>query len=170
VVEALLTTEARCVLLVVGKRGALSLTGEVGESRSREPVESFVRFFLRNPRVGIRAAVEECGRALAWPGERVARCVGGYGRRGQGIGREAVGAQGMGGEGAEGWRADAGGCQLERERGVGWRSRWVVGGGGGGGGRAPSKYRVLNGTTDKGSEGARERGSEAAEGSRALSG
>ena len=33
----------------------LSLTGDVGESGSLEPDESFVRFFLRNPRVGIEA-------------------------------------------------------------------------------------------------------------------
>lgn len=43
-------------LEVVGVMGDdVSLIGEVGESRSREPVESFVRFFLRKPRVGIRA-------------------------------------------------------------------------------------------------------------------
>ena len=40
----------------------VSLTGEVGLSRSFEPVESFVRFFLRNPRVGIGAA----GRRERW--------------------------------------------------------------------------------------------------------
>jgi hypothetical protein len=32
------------------------LTGDVGESRSWLPVESFVRFFFRNPRDGMRAA------------------------------------------------------------------------------------------------------------------
>ncbi len=32
-----------------------SLVGDVGESRSFEPDESFVRFFLRKPRVGIEA-------------------------------------------------------------------------------------------------------------------
>jgi len=35
--------------------GGVSLTGEVGESRSLEPDESFVRFFLRNPRLGMGA-------------------------------------------------------------------------------------------------------------------
>ena len=55
---------------VVGVTGdAVSLMGEVGESRSREPAESFVRFFLRNPRVGIDAVGgKECYPALAWPG------------------------------------------------------------------------------------------------------
>lgn len=33
--------------------------GDVGESKSFEPVESFVLFFLRNPRVGMKTAVEE---------------------------------------------------------------------------------------------------------------
>ena len=48
--------EPRRFLEVVGVMGdEVSLIGEVGESRSREPVESFVRFFLRKPRVGIRA-------------------------------------------------------------------------------------------------------------------
>lgn len=43
-----------------------SLMGDVGESRSLEPVESFVRFFLRKPRVGIGSGwMEECRRALA---------------------------------------------------------------------------------------------------------
>lgn len=37
-----------------------ALMGDVGESRSLEPVESFVRFFFKNPRVGIEAALEEC--------------------------------------------------------------------------------------------------------------
>lgn len=35
--------------------GGVSLTGDVGESRSLDPDESFVRFFLRNPRFGIGA-------------------------------------------------------------------------------------------------------------------
>ena len=33
--------------------GGVSLTGEIGESRFAEPDESFVRFFLRNPRLGM---------------------------------------------------------------------------------------------------------------------
>jgi hypothetical protein len=41
--------------------------GEVGESRSLEPFESFVRFFLRKPRVGMGAA-EEAGMRRACPG------------------------------------------------------------------------------------------------------
>lgn len=46
------------VLEKIGEMGdAVSLTGEVGESRSREPAESFVLFFFKNdPRVGIRTA------------------------------------------------------------------------------------------------------------------
>lgn len=43
-------------LEAVGEKGeAAGLMGEVGESKSLEPVESFVRFFLRKPRVGIEA-------------------------------------------------------------------------------------------------------------------
>jgi hypothetical protein len=58
--------EPEVVLEAVGVMGEdVSLMGDVGESRSREPVESFVRFFLRNPRVGIRAAV---GGMLPSPG------------------------------------------------------------------------------------------------------
>lgn len=34
-----------------------SRVGEVGELRSFEPCESFVRFFLRKPNEGMRAAV-----------------------------------------------------------------------------------------------------------------
>ena len=34
-----------------------SRVGEVGELRSLEPCESFVRFFLRKPNEGMRAAV-----------------------------------------------------------------------------------------------------------------
>jgi hypothetical protein len=45
-----LETAAGCVWL-----WTLSLIGEVGESRSREPEESLVRFFFKNPRVGIEA-------------------------------------------------------------------------------------------------------------------
>ena len=38
------------------EKAAVSFTGDVGDSRSfAEPVESFVRFFLRKPRVGIDA-------------------------------------------------------------------------------------------------------------------
>lgn len=40
---------------VEGVSGDDESTGEVGLSRVAEPVESFVRFFLRNPRVGIEA-------------------------------------------------------------------------------------------------------------------
>lgn len=41
----------------VGVTGeCVSFVGEAGESRSREPLESFVRFFLRKPRVGIGGA------------------------------------------------------------------------------------------------------------------
>lgn len=53
--------DLRDVVGVMGEPG--SLMGEVGESRSLEPVESLVRFFLRNPRVGMGAASrgsEEC--------------------------------------------------------------------------------------------------------------
>lgn len=67
-VDALLAflKEPEAVLECVGVMGDdVSLMGEVGESRSLEPLESFVRFFLRNPRVGIKAAVVECCRALA---------------------------------------------------------------------------------------------------------
>jgi len=66
--EDLLAMEARVFLDEVGVTGEkASLMGEVGESRS---LESFVRFFFRNPRVGIRAAVKECCHALAGlPGE-----------------------------------------------------------------------------------------------------
>ena len=49
---------------VVGVMGEPeSLVGDVGESRSREPDESLVRFFLRKPRVGIggRRAGEGAG-------------------------------------------------------------------------------------------------------------
>jgi hypothetical protein len=62
--------ELEVALEVVGVTGdVVSLMGEVGESKSlEEPVESFVRFFLRNPRVGIEAVMEECCPALAWPG------------------------------------------------------------------------------------------------------
>lgn len=45
------------VLERVGDRGD-SLTGDVGESRSFEPDESFVLFFFRNPNVGIEAAFQ----------------------------------------------------------------------------------------------------------------
>ena len=38
--------------------GGVSLTGDVGESRSLEPDDSFVRFFLRNPS-GMGAAAPE---------------------------------------------------------------------------------------------------------------
>jgi hypothetical protein len=61
------------VFEAVGVMGdEVSLTGEVGESRSRDPVESFVRFFFRNPRVGIDAAVEEC----CWPALARPACPG----------------------------------------------------------------------------------------------
>jgi hypothetical protein len=69
-VDDLLTTEARVFLDDVGVMGEkASLMGEVGESRSLEPLASFVRFFFRNPRVGIEAAVKECDRTLALPTE-----------------------------------------------------------------------------------------------------
>jgi hypothetical protein len=45
------------------------LMGEVGESRSLEPFESLVRFFLRKPRVGIGGAARGMRRrcpACAW--------------------------------------------------------------------------------------------------------
>ena len=55
---------------VVGVMGELlSLMGEVGESRSLEPFESFVRFFLRKPRVGIGGAARGMRRpcpACSW--------------------------------------------------------------------------------------------------------
>lgn len=107
--------------------GEESLMGEVGESRSREPVEPFVRFFLRKPRVGIRAAVEECCHALARllraagaGGGSGAECAGnngGYERRGVGIGAAAAGARGIGRRrrACEAWRA------AESEEGGGWR-------------------------------------------------
>lgn len=41
--------------VVVGCTGELGTTGEDGESRSLEPDESFVRFFFKNPRVGMKA-------------------------------------------------------------------------------------------------------------------
>ena len=38
------------------EKAVVSFTGDVGDSRSlAEPVESFVRFFLRKPRVGMNA-------------------------------------------------------------------------------------------------------------------
>lgn len=40
------------VVADVGAEELLSLTGDVGESRSLEPDESFVLFFFRNPNTG----------------------------------------------------------------------------------------------------------------------
>lgn len=45
------------VVGVMGEPDDVSLMGDVGESRSLEPPESFVRFFLRNPRVGMLCVV-----------------------------------------------------------------------------------------------------------------
>src|SRR5690242_4140402 len=71
--------EAR-LLEVVGVMGApddVSLMGDVGESRSLEPPESFVRFFLRKPRVGMLRAAgarrEECKRCPGGACEPCAR-------------------------------------------------------------------------------------------------
>jgi hypothetical protein len=47
------------LVLVAVLESEFATVGDDGESRSFEPVESFVRFFLRNPRVGIKAAVDE---------------------------------------------------------------------------------------------------------------
>lgn len=60
--EALLPEkDPEVVLETVGVTGLeVSLTGDVGESRSLEPVESFVLFFFKKPSDGIEAAVEEC--------------------------------------------------------------------------------------------------------------
>lgn len=45
-----------------------SPTGEVGEVGSFAPDESFVRFFFRNPRVGMRRLAGECGEG--WRGAK----------------------------------------------------------------------------------------------------
>jgi hypothetical protein len=42
-------------VVVVVVTGELGTTGDDGESRSLEPDESFVRFFFKNPRVGMKA-------------------------------------------------------------------------------------------------------------------
>lgn len=67
--------------------------GEVGESKSLEPVESFVRFFLRNPRVGIKAIVEE-----EWwyciPAPALTGCRSGRLQRQRRAGSECVGDNG----------------------------------------------------------------------------
>jgi hypothetical protein len=102
-------------VLEVGREGEESLTGEVGESRSREPEESFVLFFFKNdPRVGIRAACRSApGPGLTWEPQR-RRGLAGSRRAGQGMRRQAGGsndrvgmgglsnwARGYGGEGVE---------------------------------------------------------------------
>jgi hypothetical protein len=108
------------VLECVGVMGVVvcvvSLMGDEGESRSREP-ESFVRFFLRKPRVGIKAAegAAECAAATPLGAAAVALsgcaemraecCCGGdqrrdwerYGRSLGAIAAAGAGAEGIGG-------------------------------------------------------------------------
>ena len=75
--DLLANSDSEVDLETVGVTGdVVSLIGDVGESRSLEPDESFVLFFFKNPRVGIEAALKECtspslprcrSKPRAWP-------------------------------------------------------------------------------------------------------